>query len=94
MHHHPCHGHVASGPARPCAPPPHAGLAGVAGGVINLATSLLFGGAQIVRTLVEGSVWQDVPTHHRGCCCGGCVQHVYHVSCVPGTCSCSCCRCC
>jgi hypothetical protein len=74
--------------------PPHAGLMGIIGGVINLATNTLYGGARIVRTVVEGSVWQAEYPHHYGM--GGCHPqpccHVCHVHCIPETYS--CCGCC
>ena len=90
MHPYPYHGHPAHDHPPHCGQPLHAGLMGVAGGVINLTTSLLYGGARIVRTLVEGSVWHgEYPPQHG---CGGCVQHVCHLHCVPETYP--CCGCC
>jgi hypothetical protein len=54
-------------PYYPChrGPVQHAGLVGIFGGVINLTTAALQGGARIVRTVVEGTMWHAV---HDGCC--------------------------
>lgn len=85
MHHH-----------HDCYMPPHPhpyqpGLMGVFGGVINLTTAALYGGARIVRTVVEGSVWHgEYPPHHD--CCGCHHHHVCHVQCCPETHN--CCGCC
>jgi hypothetical protein len=74
--------------------PPQAGLIGIAGGVINLATSALYGGVRAVRTIVERSVWgtEYPPPHgmwgYGHAACG----HVCHVHCVPETYE--CCGCC
>ena len=92
MHHHPRHD------ARPGFHH-HSGLMGVFGGMINLTTAFLQGGATIVRTIVEGSVWHGChPEHHHfhhGCCSGCYAQghHSYHVECLPHSypCHCSCC---
>lgn len=68
-------------PSMPYAPVQHAGLMGVAGGMINLATTMMFGGARVVRTIVEGSLWHaEHPPYHRSShpchvchvCCGCC----------------------
>lgn len=68
----------------------HSGLMGVFGGVMNLTTSVLYGGASIVRTIVEGSVWHaEYPQYHT-CCQYS--QHVCHVHCCPE--QYSCCGCC
>lgn len=77
-------------------PPPHAGttrhpgLIGVFGGVINLTTTVLYSGARILRTVVEGAVWQDeCPRCH--CSCPQ-THHVHHVKCEPEYCGrCNCC---
>ncbi|TAN74300.1 MAG: hypothetical protein EPN14_09325 [Gallionella sp.] len=81
-----------------CGQPGHSGLTDVFGGAINLATSVLYGGARVVRTIVEGSVWHSEHPQHHDCCpqhgdCGcGCPHHVYHRHCVPETYH--CCGCC
>lgn len=64
----------------------HPGLIGVFGGLINLTTSALMGGARVIRTIVEGSVWHSchMGGHHghHGCsCCQP--HHYYHVECHP-----------
>ena len=73
-------------------PPYNPGLLGVLGGVINLTTTVLYGGARIVRTVVEGSVWygEYPPHHHAGCGCHH--HHQCHVQCCPETHD--CCGCC
>lgn len=67
--------------------PQHTGLVGLVGGIINLTTSSLFGGARIVRTLVEGSVWgAEHPPHYGSCgCCQQHCCHVHHLHCIPET---------
>jgi len=85
MHHH-CDCHVP-----PYTHPYHSGLMGLVGGVLNLTTSALYGGARIVRTVVEGSVWHgEYPPHYGHCGCHH--QHVCHVHCCPE--SYHCCGCC
>ncbi len=98
MHHYPYHGDCHFDHPYACGQPLHSGLMGVFGGVINLTTSMLYGGARVVRTIVEGSVWhgeypqqQDCCSQHDGCSCG-CLQHIYHRHCVPETYH--CCGCC
>ena len=100
MHHYPCYeeyyGQYAHGHPHACGQPYHSGLMGVFGGVINLTTSVLYGGARVVRTIVEGSVWHGEYPPHHDCCSqhGGCgyLHHVYHRHCVPETYH--CCGCC
>jgi hypothetical protein len=83
-HHHDCYMPPHPHPYQP-------GLMGVFGGVINLTTAALYGGARIVRTVVEGSVWHgEYPPHHD--CCGCHHHHVCHVHCCPETHN--CCGCC
>lgn len=74
----------------PPPPVPHTGLVGLAGGMISLATTALYGGARIARTVIEGSVWygEHPPYHHHHC--HSC--HVCHVHCCPPTYE--CCGCC
>gem|GEM_PF-3424010 len=76
-------------------PAVHPGLMGVFGAMINLATSSLQGGARIVKTVVEGSVWYshcETPCLPMRCsCCCGPVVHRCHVECVPRTYGCCCC---
>lgn len=95
MHHYPCHEGYHGDP-HACGQPFYPGLAGVFGGVINLATSVLYGGASVVRTVVEGSVWHGEYPQHHDCCSWhggcGCTQHVCHRHCVPETYH--CCGCC
>jgi hypothetical protein len=82
-HHHDYHTPAYTYPHQP-------GLLGVFGGVINLTTAALYGGAHIVRTIVEGSVWHgEHPPHHGRCTCHG---HACHVDCCPETHN--CCGCC
>ncbi|MGD8569293.1 MAG: hypothetical protein PVJ39_14495 [Gammaproteobacteria bacterium] len=75
--------------------PYNPGIVGIVGGVINLTTTALYGGARVVRTIVEGSVWHgEHPYHHHGCCAHqhhGC-HHACHVHCCPE--NYSCCGCC
>lgn len=73
----------------------HPGLMGVFGGIINLTTATLYGGASILRTIVEGSVWHGCHQgHHHGgyCSCCSDVVHCCHVTCVPPSYSCCCCK--
>lgn len=77
----------------------HPGLMGVFGGMIDLTTAVLQGGATLVRTIVEGSVWHGChpgyppyyPAYWSGCHVQG--HHSYYVECVPHCypCRCSCC---
>jgi hypothetical protein len=63
------------------------GLIGVFGGIINLTVAALQGGARVVRTVVEGSVWDAYPEHHdccthhherpHGCCRVECYPPMY-----------------
>lgn len=73
-HHHPYH----HGPHLP-GPPDHPGIAGVFGGVVNLAASALYGGASVIRNVVEGTMWYDCHSHHfdpgRHCGCDPCHAH-------------------
>lgn len=77
----------------------HPGLMGVFGGMINLTTAILQGGATIFRTVVEGSVWHGChPGHdhyHHGCWSGCHMEgyHSYHVECLPHSYPCHCCFC-
>lgn len=84
MYHHDYHGPPYLHPYQP-------GLMGVFGGVINLTTSVLYGGARMVRTVVEGSVWHgEYPPYHGSCGCRH--HHGCHVRCCPETYhSCGCC---
>jgi hypothetical protein len=86
-HHHPHH----FAPHHP-GPPQHSGLMGVLGGAVNLATSALYGGAGLVRTVVEGTMWHGCHPHHDPCCHSGCGCGHHH-----DCCSCHCvssCHCC
>lgn len=90
MHHHYPHG---VGPHHP-GHPPHAGVADVIGGVVNLTTAALYGGARLVRTVVEGTMWYGCHPHHDPCVGfhPGSYHHRYH-----DCCSCWCshlCHCC
>ena len=68
------------------------GLLGVFGGVISLTTATLYGGASIVRTIVEGSVWQaEHPQYGCSYCQPEC--HVCYCHCLPEAHHC-CCGCC
>lgn len=86
MHH--CHHHYG--------PPPvyQRGLMGVFGGIINLTTAVLYGGARISRSIVEGAVWggAEPPYHHNCCCHHHTIHHTRHVHCVPE--NHDCCGCC
>jgi hypothetical protein len=88
-HHHPNHHSC------PHAGTSHPGLMGVFGGLIQLTTATLYGGASILRTIVEGSVWHGChESHHYGTersCCHE-VVHCCHVTCVPPSYSHGCCR--
>lgn len=86
MHSHDCHDNGCG-----ChAGAPNPGLLGVFGGIINLTTASLRGGANIIRTVVEGSVWHS--HQHDRCGCGGRpVCHCYHTECSPRTYGCGCC---
>jgi hypothetical protein len=84
---HPPHGHP--GPVY------HPGVTGIFGGVVNLTVSALQGGARLLRTVVEGTVWHaghdccgpcGHPPVHGGCHCGCCApvaHHCCHVECLP-----------
>jgi len=85
-HHHPHH----PGPHHP-GPPHHSGIVGVFGGAVNLATSVLYGSAGLLRNVVEGTMWHGCHPHfdhgcHRGCdpchsydCCSCfCAPAVHH----------------
>lgn len=76
------------------APGYHPGLLGVFGGFINLTTAALQGGARLVRTVVEGSIWhgchdpwgacQSHHGHGGGCGCHHGHPHgCCHVECQP-----------
>lgn len=45
----------------PCQPYRRGGLVGVAGGILELTTTALQAGTGLVRTVVEGAVWQGWP---------------------------------
>ncbi len=66
-------------------------LVDVLGGAINLATTVLYGQARVLRSIVEGAVWHGECHDHIGCCCHH-AHHVVHVKCVPETYDCR--RCC
>lgn len=64
----------------------HPGIMGAFGGIINLTTATLYGGAKIVRNIVEGSVWHGCDcghANHGRCDCCHRVHHKYHVKCLP-----------
>lgn len=75
----------------------HAGLIGVFGGMINLSTASLQGGAKVVRNVVERILWHGCPDgghfEHHGCgpdCHGRC-HHCCCAEYVPRTYPCCCC---
>ncbi len=73
---HPCCHHNHHHAHRHCAT--HGGIVGVLGGVINLTTMALYGGARIIQTVVDGAAWhadhspyschQHHGHHHHGDC--------------------------
>lgn len=73
----------------PSAPRYNAGLVGLFGSMIGLTTAILYGGARVVQTIVEGSVWNSAYDCYGGCCgCDSCchpMHHCYHVKCQPPT---------
>ncbi len=79
-HHHPAH------------PQPvlYGGLIGVFGGIIGLTTATLHGGARLVKTIVEDTLWGDC-SHHGHYPCDPCCHH-YTVECLPHTYGCDCCK--
>jgi hypothetical protein len=84
---HQCSCHHGSGPG-----PISGGLIGLAGSAMHLTAATLFGGMRMLRTTLEGAAWGGCyePMHHCGCRHD--VVHCYHVTCVPHTASCACCR--
>jgi hypothetical protein len=74
--------------------PPAAGLPAVIGGAIHLATTTLYSGARLLRTIVENSVWEAEHPRYYGYAHAGCspCMHVCHVHCIPETYECH--RCC
>jgi hypothetical protein len=81
-------------PYPPYAPAYNPGLVDLFGSMIGLATATIYGGARVIRTIVEGSVWCS----HHDCYgdCGGCdpcchpMHHCYDVECLPHTYHCDC----
>ena len=75
--------------------PPPVGLPTLIGSAIHLATTTLYSGARLLRTLVENSVWEaEHPAYGGfGHGCPPCV-HVCHVHCIPESYECQgcCCR--
>jgi hypothetical protein len=74
-------------------PMTYPGLLTLFGSSIALASATLWGGARVVKHVVEGSLWESGrPWHdHHGCCC----VHYYRVECRPpcaGSAPCCCCR--
>lgn len=49
-------------------PVPNPGLAGILVGIVNLTGTALQGGANLIRTVVEGTMWHS-GGHHDHCCC-------------------------
>jgi hypothetical protein len=84
--HEPCYMHAPHGyPGYPVYQP---GLIGVFGSIINLTVAALQGGARVVRTVVEGSIWESHHEHWRhdcrehfehphGCCRVECYPPMY-----------------
>ncbi len=74
-----------------CHPVPMAypGLLTLFGSSVALVSATLWGGARVVKRVVEGSLWES----HGHCGCRGGDCHCYWVECQP-TCGCHSCRCC
>lgn len=70
-HHHPC----------PPVPATYPGLLTLFGSTIALASATLWGGARVVKRVVEGSLWHSGDYGHAGHC--GCHHHHYTVECRP-----------
>lgn len=84
-HHYP-HSHA----GRPV-PVAYPGLLTLFGSSIALASATLWGGARVVKRVVEGSLWES---HPCGCSSHGCCAcHCYHIECRP-PCACHCHCCC
>lgn len=70
-------------------PMAYPGLLVLFGSTIALASATLWGGARVVKRVVEGSLWESHGCDPHHCC----DQHFYRVECQP-PCACRCCRCC
>jgi hypothetical protein len=94
MHRHEHH-HNISYPALQYQP----GLLTLFGSAIGLTSATLWGGAHVVKRIVEGSLWESCGSHHgcgcsRRCGCGGCgCAHCCIIECRPAVYRCSCCCC-
>ncbi len=74
----------------------HLGFAGILVGTINLATTALYGGARVIRRVIENAAWQGVSdcypqSHNKPGCYSQPDRHCYCIECVPTTYT-SCCR--
>jgi hypothetical protein len=59
------------------------GIAGIARGLLSLTVSAVHGGFRLVRTAVEGAVWE--PCSEVDCCSASCrpARHSCSVECLP-----------
>ena len=74
------------------------GLIHVFGGLVGLTTAALQGGARLIRTVVEGAVWEGGGCYHPHMAHGGCCEPRHEhgcgcrVECVPPMYTGCCCR--